>query len=65
MLRTIKDNILHGTTTQTFGAHLTHAPLNRIDDIRLPTSVGPHDTRDTRAEAEMGLLREGFEPKDV
>ena len=58
----IEDHVRHGLTTQVLGGRFPHHPADRINDIGLPTPVGPHHGGEILREIGGGRVHKGFEP---
>ena len=58
----VEDHVGHGFATQVFGGGFPHHPANRINDIGLPTPVGPHHSGEIFREIGGGRVHKGFEP---
>lgn len=61
----VEDDILHGTTPKVPSTLLTHAPSNRIHDVRLPTPVGTDDGQDIVVETQNGSVHERLEANEL
>ena len=58
----IEDHVRHGLTAQVLGGGFPHHPAYRVNDIGLPTPVGPHHGGEVFREIGGGRVHKGFEP---
>ena len=56
-----KDHVLHLSATERLGAVFTHHPGERIHDVRLTGTIGPHHAADPGFEPQRRGRREGLE----
>jgi len=59
-----EDHVLHRLAAQVLGALLPHAPPDRVDDVALPATIRPDDTRDRLADLDHCPIAERLEADD-
>ena len=59
--RAVEDDVGHLLAAEALDALLAEHPLDRVDDVRLARSVGPHHDRDPGGEFESGPLGKALE----
>ena len=60
-----EDHVGHLTAAERPRALFPEGPTDRVDEVRLPGTVGTHDHADAGHELKDGLVREGLEPADL
>jgi hypothetical protein len=57
----IEDDILHQFPAQMLRAPFSDGPQDSVNDIRFPTPIGSHNSRDPFRKGEMEAIHKGFE----